>query len=350
MIGGYRAVSILIFFLVFSLSGCETLNNTDPHASMKKSTLQWINNPARVTHAENNVAQFQFIGAGGFYLDFPSGGVLVDPFYSNPGLLAITNIRSLVSDPEIIDRHLPPLDNIKALLVGHAHFDHALDIPYIATKLPQITQIYGNSTLKNILATTLTPNKIVNVEPSMAVNGHGGRWQEISPHLRVLPISSNHAPQFGPWLFAVGNIEKPQRHLPKSALGWRSGKNLSYLLDLLDDSGKCVYRVFIQTSASSSPNGLVPDTVLAEKPVDMAVLSAAGYHKMEGYPEYLLARMLPQKVVIVHWEKFWTPYEPGQASPLPGLDLDQLYSRINAVLPQSEVSVLQRGAVMKWKL
>src|SRR5690606_28205383 len=143
---------------------------------------------------------------------------------------------------ETIDRHLPPLDDVKAVLVGHAHFDHALDVPYIATKLKVDARIYGSTTLKNSLATTLTPEQFIDVEPNMSVDGHGGRWLEISPHLRVFPIKSNHAPQLGSWLLASGNIVQPQRQLPQDVIDWRSGENVSYLLDWLDDKGRSVYR------------------------------------------------------------------------------------------------------------
>jgi hypothetical protein len=337
--------------LLMSVAGCAMLGGSDAQRSVKTDSLRWVNNAGAVAHADNDVARLQFIGAGGFHLAFPKAGVLVDPFYSNPGLLTVASLRSLAADTKTIDRYLPPLDRVEALLVGHAHFDHALDVPYIATKLKANTRIYGSTTVKNSLAATLTPDQFVDVEPNMSVDGYGGRWLDISSRLRVFPIRSNHAPQLGFWLLASGNVEQPQRQLPRDAIDWRSGENVSYLLDLLDDEGRSVYRVFIQTSASSFPNGLAPDAVLNDgKSVDMAVLCAASYEKMKRYPEYLLERMVPQKVVLVHWEKFWTPYEPGRASPLPGLNLERLYTRIKAVIPKAEVSILQRGAVMTWHL
>lgn len=351
MFARYCNLTVHYFVLVISLTGCATPGGSEAQQSTKKRSLHWISNIGTATDVENGMAKLQFIGAGGFHLAFSTGGVLVDPFYSNPSLLAIATLKSLAPDTETIDHHLPPLSDVKALLVGHAHYDHALDIPYIATKLTPNTPIYGNATLKNSLAPTLVSSQVINVEPSMAVDDNSGRWLTISPHLRVFPIKSNHAPQLGSWLLAAGNIEQPQRQLPKDVIDWRAGENVSYLLDLLDDNGASIYRVFIQTSASSFPNGLPPDSIRNDgKAVDMAVLCAASYQKMKRYPEYLLERMAPQNVVLVHWEKFWTPYEPGQATPLPGLDIEYLYQRINAVVPHASVSILQRGAVMTWSL
>ncbi|HAG95448.1 MAG: hypothetical protein CSH37_08060 [Thalassolituus sp.] len=339
------------FIMIISLANCAAIDPSEVSNLGNTTSLQWINNIGTATDVETGTAKLQFIGAGGFHLAFSTGSVLVDPFYSNPGLLAIATLGSLAPDTETIDRHLPPLDDVKAVLVGHAHYDHVLDIPYIATKLAPNARIYGNLTLKNILNATLESSQVINVEPSMSIDGAGGRWLTISRNMRVFPIKSNHAPQLGSWQLAAGNIEHPQRQLPRDAIDWRSGENVSYLLDLLDNNGATIYRIFIQTSASSFPNGLPPDSILNDgKPVDMAVLCAASYQKMERYPEYLLEQMAPQNVVLVHWEKFWSPYEPGQATPLPGLDIERLYQRINTVIPHAKVSILQRGAVMKWSL
>lgn len=339
------------FILAISVAGCSAAGDKGLESSGRDSSLKWITDTSVPTHAENGVAKLQFIGAGGFYLSLPQGGVLVDPFYSNPGLLSLASLRTLVPDTQTIDRYLPPPDDINAVLIGHVHFDHALDLPYIASKLPESARIYGSATLKNSLATVIASDRLIDVEPGMSVDGRGGQWLMLAPHLRVFPIKSEHAPHIGSWVFGSGNVEKPLDHVPEDVLDWQAGVNISYLLDLLDDEKRPVYRVFIQTSASSSPNGLAPNSVLDDgKAVDMAVLCAANYDKMEHYPEYLLERMSPQKVVLVHWEKFWTPYEPGQASPLPGLNIDNLYRRINAVLPQAEVSILQRGAMMSWSL
>lgn len=341
----------IYFILAMSVAGCSAAGDKSLESSSKNSSLKWIADTSMSTHAEDGVAKLQFIGAGGFYLSFPQGGVLVDPFYSNPGLLSLASLRTLVPDAQIIDRYLPPLDDVNAVLIGHGHFDHALDLPYIASKLEESARIHGSATLKNSLASAIAADRLIDVEHSMSVDGHGGQWLMLSPHLRAFPIKSEHAPHIGTWVFGSGNVEKPLDHVPRDVLDWRAGVNISYLLDLLDEEKGPVYRIFIQTSSSSSPNGLAPNSVLDDgKAVDMAVLCAANYDKMEHYPEYLLERMRPQKVVLVHWEKFWTPYEPGQASPLPGLNIDNLYQRINAVLPQAEVSILQRGAVMSWSL
>jgi len=92
--------------LAISLAGCAMLGGSEVLQSTQKPSLQWINSTGS-TDAENGVAKLQFIGAGGFYLVFPQGGVLVDPFYSNPGILSVTSLRSLSPDTETIDRHLP---------------------------------------------------------------------------------------------------------------------------------------------------------------------------------------------------------------------------------------------------
>ena len=351
MYARYRNLTVLYFVLVISLTVCAAPGGSEAQQSTKERSVHWINKTGTATDVEKGSVKLQFTGAGGFHPAFPTGGVLVDPFYWNPGVLTLATLHSLASDTETIDRHLPPLGDVKAVLAGQAHYDHALDIPYTTTKLAPNTLIYGNVISKNSLAATLASSQVINVEPAMAVDGNGGRSLTISPQLQVFPIKSNHAQQLGPWLLAAGNVEQPRQQLPGDAIDWRSGENFSYLLDLHDDNGLSICRVFIQASASSFPKGLSPDSTLNDgKALDMAVPCAANHQKMERYPEYLPKRMAPQNVALVRWEKFWIPYETGQAIPLPGLDIESPFQRIYSITPHANVSILQRGADMTLSL
>src|SRR5690606_18436695 len=114
--------------LAISLAGCAMLGGSEVLQSTQKPSLQWINSTGS-TDAENGVAKLQFIVVASLFLGLPKSGVLVLPYYSIPGILPVTRLRSLSLDTETNVRHLPPLGDVKALLVCHAHYDHALDIP-----------------------------------------------------------------------------------------------------------------------------------------------------------------------------------------------------------------------------
>jgi hypothetical protein len=46
---------------------------------------------------------------------------------------------------------------------------------------------------------------------------------------------------------------------------------------------------------------------LSEKKVDFMLLCGANYDQAVGYPEALLKNVQPERVLIGHWEDFFTP-------------------------------------------
>ena len=76
------------FIMIISLANCAAIDPSEVSNLGNTTSLQWINNIGTATDVETGTAKLQFIGAGGFHLAFSTGSVLVDPFYSNPGLLA----------------------------------------------------------------------------------------------------------------------------------------------------------------------------------------------------------------------------------------------------------------------
>ena len=76
----------------------------------------------------------KYLGAGGLFLRRGKDVVLTAPFFSNPSLKSLLFWR-IKSQPKEIDRFLAPmrseLAETHAILVGHAHYDHLMDLPHI---------------------------------------------------------------------------------------------------------------------------------------------------------------------------------------------------------------------------
>lgn len=332
--------------LALSLIFVATLCGASAHADDAKPPLPWVEaREEALPVPEAGQYVFRFTGAGGFYLGSQRTAILVDPFLSNPEWWQVLSLRPLQTDTATVDRYLPVTANIRAVLVGHAHYDHALDVPYVMTRLPPEAHLYGSETLNNLVASQVPESRRVNVEPHMARDGSGGAWISVTPALRVFPIASEHSPHVGHWVVASGDAHEASSALPDDSLDWKAGTTLSYLVDFLDDGGRVSYRVFVQTSSSNPPKGVPPAAVLADGyPVNLAVVCAANFTNVKDYPETLLAALQPRQVVIVHWEKFWEPWELNKGTPLPRLDLDAFYARIRAAVPPAEVKLPQRGA------
>lgn len=337
------------FLAALVLSGCNALAVQTVMAAKANETsvsLPWVDTvEATLPALQANEHVFRFIGGGGFYLGGADNAILVDPNYSNPSLWQVISLRHLQTDKALIDRYLPPLDKVQAFLVGHAHYDHAMDVPYIASKAPAEARVYGSETLNNMLAAALPVSRRVSVEPFLAHNAEGGEWINVSPRLRLLAIESEHSPHVGQWVVASGKLHNALQQLPADSLGWVAGTPISYLVDFLDNGGSVNYRVFVQTSSSNPPKGVPPAAILADgHPVNVAVLCAANFDSVMHYPGVLLTSLNPREVVLVHWEKFWEPYLPNKATPLPGLDLETLVQRVKNAAPQAKITLPQRGA------
>jgi L-ascorbate metabolism protein UlaG (beta-lactamase superfamily) len=76
--------------------------------------------------------KIEFLGVGGWLLYWKGEGLLLAPSFSNPATLGIVGLPPLTveSDSERIDRHMPDAKKVTMLLVGHAHYDHLLDVAH----------------------------------------------------------------------------------------------------------------------------------------------------------------------------------------------------------------------------
>jgi hypothetical protein len=290
----------------------------------------------------------QYLGVGGWLFRFGESALLTAPFFSNPGLLEVGAGR-IATDTARVDRYLPPVRDVDAILIGHAHYDHLMDVPYIArTKAPE-ARVYGSRTTVNLLHGDpgLDPDRLVEVESRAGDHERPGEWVYVEGgRIRFMALRSEHAPHFLGILLFGGDVEEPAEALPDRAGGWVAGRPLAYLIDFLDRSGGVIYRVHYQDHASNPPAGFPPpldDGV----PVNLAILCPPGYDEVEDYPEGVLARLRPERVLLGHWEDF---FRARSRSPrvVPGTDIEDFVDRLSSALPPGvEWRMPEPGAVIR---
>lgn len=315
--GRPRGLAYLLFITITSL---YTLAHSADHPFIK-----YTQGPTLADHKPDQLL-IQFTGAGGVYMAFNNESLLGDPFYSNPSLSDLILLNDLKPNIALIDQYLPPLDQVKGALIGHGHYDHLMDLPYVLGKLPAPIKAYGSLTMAHLLASAFPPSRLVALNNVMAnpSTQSPGEWVQVTPTLRFMAIKSEHSPHIAGKVFASDQIVEPLAEMPKDALDWQSGVSLSYLIDWLDSAGKPIQRVFYQTSASSAPVGFAPDHVLADgKRIDAAILCVANFQKSKDYPMALLKKLQPRRVIPIHWEKFWDDYQPGTGEPLSDSELHE---------------------------
>lgn len=256
--------------------------------------------------------------------------VMTAPFYSNPSLFQVGFGGKIESDANMIRRHIPSVRDAKAILVGHAHYDHLMDVPEIAWQHAPSARIYGNQSAINLLdAYSHLKGRIEAVDDAAATATKMGSWIPIpETKVRFMPLVSEHAPHFcGHVKLYSGSVPTPRK--PRRARDWREGQTLAYLIDFLSDDGKRVeYRVHYRDSASNYPYGALPPLPPADRhDVDLAVLCVASFDQVEDYPEWAIANLKPRHILLAHWDDFFrSPDKPLAAVPL--LDTKAFVARL----------------------
>ncbi len=295
---------LVMLLVVLCLSGCaKDLTGTEP-------TTRQVGLPD---------PKITYLGVGGWLLNWKGEQLLFAPSFTNPGFPPFL----VTANPKRIADYMPKTQNVTVLLIGHSHYDHLLDVPWVMEKYTPNAIAYGPVTAGNILAAEKLSDRFVDMEAKMipverdgraepvVVKTDDERWERRG-RFRFLAIHSKHAPHVAGIDLLPGNYDKEKLNkLPKTVFGWREGTTLAWLVDLLDDDDNVAYRIHYQDSASNPPYGFPP--ILSDgKRVDLEIICAASTDQVTLYPEALLKVTQPRKLVVGHWEDFFgnDPYAP----------------------------------------
>lgn len=311
----------------------------------------------------------KYLGQGGFSLSYRGEHLLTAPMYSNPALSAVLT-GTIAANPVAIDRFLgADADQARAILVGHAHYDHLMDVPWVWEKTNSVP-IYGTLDTKRVLAAyapdrpaqcssapadrpQIPREKVIALndplddrvdyrmcaEPESdctgAYDGRPGTWIEVpnSPRIRIRALCSSHAPQFLSFHFGAGCVDEDLCDAPSRAADWREGGTLAYLIDFMSlDGTRVLHRIYYQDAPTEAPVGFVSPDLLAEKRVDVALLCVGGFDQVEGHPQSIIEALNPRFVIAGHWESlFRAPDRSVQK--IPFLDVDEFERRMLATMP-----------------
>ncbi len=241
----------------------------------------------------------RYLGAGGLYLEWRGTPILFGPFFSNPSFPRAYFGR-LAADKGRIDGGLEGMDlgGVKAIFVGHAHYDHLADVPYIVENLSPQARVYVNQTGANMLAEV----KSVKGKVHPLVDK-----QEVPLGLiRVRAVKSKHAPMFWGYDWSPGEVGEPWKEdwTRRRFRQLKGGTTLAFVIDLLDDLGAVRYRIYYQDSASPENEGYPPLPEADAHGYDLAVLCMASFRYVNNHPGGILTRLQPRHVLVTHYEDF----------------------------------------------
>ena len=304
------------------------------------------------------------LGVQGFVLRRGHDIVMTAPLFTRQDEVSVTLNLPIAPDTAAIDSHLAgvTLADVRAIVSGHAHYDHLLDVPHVAAIAPG-AQILTNLTGRHVLA-ALAPDRDASCTSAPAspaldrarviamddpFDNHvdytncpeqvppGGMpaatWLPLGPHARAIALCSMHPAQVaGIYHFGAGSIDSDQCDVPAAAAGWLEGQTLAYLIDFLDDAGQPVLRIYYQDAPTNAPLGFAPPALLADHPVDVALLCVGSYDAVTNDPQAVIASLAPRYAISGHWEDFFQPVD-ATPQPIPLLDVPTYVSRAEAMLP-----------------
>jgi hypothetical protein len=282
-----------------------------------------------------------YLGVGGFLLKHGDDIVLTAPMYTNPSLVEVLAEHEIRPDSRQVDRYLPrEADGARAILVGHSHYDHLLDVSDIALRRAREARIYGSRTMKHLLAPfSELGSRVVAIDDKDVGDARSpGEWLEVAPRVRVMALRSEHSTQVTLDLPIIhqpvpihlwrGGLNADLTRPPRTASEWAEGTVYAYLIDFLEEpKGRTAFRVYFQDSGTNQPQGYVPDTIVPAKRVDVALLCVGGdFERLRRHPEGILENTRSRYVLLGHWEDFFVTqdnYEiDGQVYPVPSFERD----------------------------
>ncbi|MGZ8667358.1 MAG: MBL fold metallo-hydrolase [Solirubrobacterales bacterium] len=227
----------------------------------------------------------QWLGVAGYRLSYEGQALYIDPYVSRAPLRSMLAGRPALPDPALHDRLLgSEPDRVAGILVGHTHFDHAVDVPLLARRWD--VRAYDSSSLRKLMGLHELAAQAVEVEP--------GRTYEIGP-FEVTFFPSLHS---------------------KLLLGFAvpfDGELSCESLDALSPSAyRCgdVFGIRIEVGGATfyhqGSANLIDDRV-PRGGVDVFLAGIAGRSFTPGYWSRILPRLEPRVVVASHFDDFFRP-------------------------------------------
>ncbi|HLZ92653.1 MAG TPA: MBL fold metallo-hydrolase [Candidatus Acidoferrum sp.] len=266
---------------------------------------------AGVPHRSEEDLMLSYLGNAGWEITAGSIVILVDPYLSRiraaaaaPGMPGASKEASdprpligvndpLIPDTAVIDAHITNADYI---LVSHSHFDHLMDVPYIAKKTGA-TVIGTESTTNVMRAHGISDGKLITVKG-------GEDYSFGSFSLRVIP--SLHLALDSKHYFDSGVIPRTVE-VPLRRRDLAEGGTLAFLIRM----GKHHLLVFGSNNfIENEITGLRPDVLIAGPDI-----VPFGPPKEETYQytrRLMRALDCPSEVIPTHWDNFMQPYDASQ--------------------------------------
>jgi L-ascorbate metabolism protein UlaG (beta-lactamase superfamily) len=263
--------------------------------------------------------ELEWLGVSGYRISCEGQTLFVDPYLSRVPFRDLVLRRTALPDPAALDRFVQAPGEVAGVLVGHTHFDHAVDAPAIARRFG--CRAYGSDSLATLMALHGIAEQAVEVEPY--------RTYELGPFAVSFTPSAHSKLLLGLAVPYDGDLTC--EHLDGlSPSAYRCGQVWGISIEVAG------VRFYHQGSAN-----LVDDAIRA-RGVDVFLAGVAGRSFTRDYWRRILPRLDPRVVVPTHYDNFFRPL--GQRMEfVSNVQLSALPEEIGAVSADAELVALPRA-------
>jgi L-ascorbate metabolism protein UlaG (beta-lactamase superfamily) len=263
--------------------------------------------------------EVEWLGVSGYRVSAEGKTLFVDPYLSRVPFADLLRRRSALPDPEMLDRFVRAPGEVIGVLVGHTHFDHAVDAPAIARRFG--CKAYGSDSLVTLMGLHGLAEQTVEVEPY--------RTYELGP-FEVSFTPSVHS-----------------KLLLGLAVPYDGDLTCEHLDGLTPSAYRCgqVWGISIKVAGVSfyhQGSANLIDEAVRERDVDVFLAGVAGRNFTEDYWQRIIPRLDPKVVVPTHYDNFFRPLGE-RLEFVSDVRLSALPKEIGAVSGDLEIAAIPRA-------
>jgi L-ascorbate metabolism protein UlaG (beta-lactamase superfamily) len=263
--------------------------------------------------------EIEWLGVSGYRLACEGKALYIDPYFSRVPLSSLIRRRPALPDPAALDRFLPAEEDVAGVLVGHTHFDHAVDAPAIARRFR--CRAYGSQSLGALMRLHGLGDQAVEVEPY--------RTYELGP-FEVEFVPSAHS-----------------KLLLGLAVPYPGDLTCDHLDGLAPSAYKCgqVWGIHIAVGGMTlyhQGSAELRDEAVRHRGVDVFLAGIAGRNFTERYWERILPRLDPAAIVPTHYDDFFVPLD-DEMELMGAARISELPEELSAVSRDVSLAALPRA-------
>jgi L-ascorbate metabolism protein UlaG (beta-lactamase superfamily) len=261
--------------------------------------------------------ELRWLGVAGYRMSYEGHALYLDPYVTRVPFRAMLSKRPAVADAALHERLFgDERDRVAGILVGHTHFDHAIDVPGLTRRWG--TTAYGSRSLKRLMSLYGLSDSCVEVTPQQEY--------ELGPFAVTFFPSLHSKLLLGYKVPADGEFSC--EHLDAlSASQYRCGDIYGIRIDV---GGASFYH---QGSAN------LIDELVPRGGVDFFLAGIAGRSFTPDYWARILPLLEPRVVVASHFDDFFRALDAPLGFSL-NVNLTELPEEIHAVSDDFDVRAM----------